>query len=55
MRYVADPTRLRLAGWVGRVVSSTRADVLVEFPGEEFGVHFQPNHLEHAMAHDESE
>jgi hypothetical protein len=40
------PAKQRLAGRVGTVVRSSAGAILVTFPGEKYGEHFQPHHLD---------
>jgi hypothetical protein len=42
----ASQNRLRLAGRIGKVVTSSRTVVIVTFEGEEFREHVAPDQLE---------
>jgi hypothetical protein len=43
---MAKPAKGNLVGRVGTVVRSSRATILLEFPGEKFREHFAPRELE---------
>ena len=40
------PAKQLLAGRIGTVVRSSLDAILVTFPGEKYGEHFQPHHLD---------